>query len=210
MWRNSASDSFVDGNRAVWTNIGETYTHYRSDGSSVFFYQKTNQDGDMTLASHTFSPNETAAFGLFHADQAREAAMQNHVNPTWGSFLTRVAKEMKAQWTNPYLLTAGVTAFVQGIPSGSSGNYGARSSDNARRLNLQLASEEQMMFKGTNIIPTEKLRNASRLAKQYGGAPGDWVKRSSDSYKGYGIQFEIHWYENRTTGLRVEFKTKIK
>ena len=210
MWRNSASDSFMDDNRAVWTNIGETYTHYRSDGSSVFFYQKTNQDGDMTLASHTFSPNETAAFGLFHSNEAREAAMQNHVNPTWGSFLSMVAKEMKAQWTDPYLLTAGATAFMQGIPSGSSGNYGARSSANARRLNLQLASEEQMMFKGRNIISTEKLRNASRLAKQYGGDPGDWVKRASDSYKGHGIQFETHWYENQTTGLRVEFKTKIK
>ena len=115
MWRNSASDSFMDDNRAVWTNIGETYTHYRSDGSSVFFYQKTNQDGDMTLASHTFSPNETAAFGLFHSNEAREAAMQNHVNPTWGSFLSMVAKELKAQWTDPYLLTAGATIGIAAL-----------------------------------------------------------------------------------------------
>ena len=115
MWRNSASDSFMDDNRAIWTNIGATYTHYRSDGSSVFFYQKTNQDGDMTLASHTFSPNETAAFGLFHSDQAREAAMQNHVDPTWGSFLTMVAKEMKAQWTDPYPLTEGMPMSAIGI-----------------------------------------------------------------------------------------------
>ena len=210
MWRNSGSDSFVDGNRAAWTNIGETYIHYRSDGSSVFFYQKTNPAGEMTLASHAFSRNETAAFGLFHSNEARTAAMQDHVNLGWGSFLSMVAQEMKAQWTDPYLLTAGATAFVQGIRSGSSGNYGARSSANARRLNLQLASEEQMMSKGRNIISTEKLRDASRLAKQYGGDPGDWVKGSSDSYKGYGIQFETHWYENKTTGLRVEFKTKIK
>ena len=133
-----------------------------------------------------------------------------YVNPGWGAFLSMVAQEMKAQWADPYLLTAGATAFVQGIRSGSSGNYGARSSANARRLNLQLASEEQMMSKGRNIIITEVLRNASRLAKQYGGNPGDWVKKTSDIYIYNGRQIQTHWHENMETGQRIDFKTEMK
>jgi len=38
----------------------------------------------------------------------------------------------------------------------------------------------------------------------------DWIKKSSSSFSKNEVQFETHWYENTSTGARVEFKTKLK
>lgn len=57
-----------------------------------------------------------------------------------------------------------------------------------------------------------ELRDASRLARDYGGDPSDWVKVTSGRYRdGGGIYdlFETHSYENVRTGARYEFKTKF-
>lgn len=55
------------------------------------------------------------------------------------------------------------------------------------------------------------LRDAPRLAAEYGGAPSDWVKIRSSNYKGPdGSSFEIHGYENQATGQVVELKTKFQ
>ena len=82
-----------------------------------------------------------------------------------------------------------------------------------RDLGRQLASEQQASEIGRALAgagTTTKLRAADRLAQQYGGAAEDWAKMGSSSYRGSdGFQSETHWYENRLTGQRVEFKTKL-
>ena len=55
---------------------------------------------------------------------------------------------------------------------------------------------------------TVPLRDASRLAAEYGGAPRDWSKVSSSSYTATdGTVLEIHAYRNAITGRIVEPKT---
>ncbi|UPY80935.1 polymorphic toxin type 10 domain-containing protein (plasmid) [Leptospira weilii] len=89
-------------------------------------------------------------------------------------------------------------------------NAGASSAANSVKLNKSLASEAQMKGKGTEIFKSDKLRQAGNLAKEYGGESKDWAKMSSKSYTAKdGTKFETHWYENTSTGLRVEPKTKL-
>ncbi len=70
-----------------------------------------------------------------------------------------------------------------------------------------------MVERGQSIAgagSSRTLRIASRLAEDYGGRPNDWAKKTSTSYTGRdGYTFEVHWYENVATGLRVEYKTKF-
>lgn len=55
------------------------------------------------------------------------------------------------------------------------------------------------------------LNDASRLASEYGGSPGDWVKIGSSNYKAAdGTSFETHAYQNVGTGQIVEIKTKFQ
>ena len=82
-----------------------------------------------------------------------------------------------------------------------------------RNLGRQLASEQQLGEAGRAIAGAGTgvtLRDAPRLAQQYGGSADDWLKMSSSSYRGTdGLQFETHWYQNIRTGQGVEFKTKM-
>lgn len=86
----------------------------------------------------------------------------------------------------------------------------------AHGLNLKkrLASEEQSSAKGVVIAgPGSRkiLKQSNRLAEQYGGNSSDWTKKSSPLYVGEdGKGFQTHWYENTTTGQRVEYKTIIE
>ncbi|AZQ04274.1 hypothetical protein LEP1GSC190_19490 (plasmid) [Leptospira mayottensis 200901116] len=87
---------------------------------------------------------------------------------------------------------------------------GASSATNSVKLSKSLASEAQMTGKGDAIIKSDKLERAGNLAKQYGGESRDWAKMSSKSYTAKdGTKFETHWYENASTGQRVEPKTKL-
>lgn len=90
---------------------------------------------------------------------------------------------------------------------------GAESAVAARDLGRQLASEQQVSETGRALAggaTGTQLRAADRLAREYGGEPGDWAKMGSTSYRGSdGFQFETHWYQNLVNGGRVEFKTKI-
>lgn len=88
-------------------------------------------------------------------------------------------------------------------------NSSAHLSTNSIKLAKQLASEAQMAEKGITIIGPGKLNAATRLAREYGGNAADWVKKSSSSFTKNGATFETHWYENISTGLRTEFKTKF-
>lgn len=55
---------------------------------------------------------------------------------------------------------------------------------------------------------SELLKDAPRLAAEYGGNPKDWSKVSSRSYTATdGSIFEVHAYRNAITGLVVEPKT---
>lgn len=112
MWRRIQDKTYTDDNGVVWTNAGTTYLHQRKDGSAIYFSQDTNDDGELTLSSHSLSKNEMSVFGLFHSEKAKMAAIEDHVNPSAGSFAKMVGAEMAAQWTDPYLLTAGVAIGV--------------------------------------------------------------------------------------------------
>ena len=107
----------------------------------------------------------------------------------------------------------GRNLLITGSPDLIGGFGGIKSSgklvSDAIRLAKQLASESQMAEIGIVVARSGKLRAAKRLAKQYGGSPSDWVKKTSSSFNKNGAAFETHWYENISNGLRVEFKTKF-
>ena len=109
-----------------------------------------------------------------------------------------------------YEIGAGV-GFLAGLVDGSS-------EAELILLNKQLASEAQMaeIISGSarsiagfgSKLP---LRQADRLAIDYGGEAANWQKVSSHSYSASdGAQFEIHAYRNAETGLVVEPKTKLQ
>lgn len=57
---------------------------------------------------------------------------------------------------------------------------------------------------GTN----KTLREAGRLASEYGGNPADWRKMATSNAVNKGMEnFEIHYYQNIKTGQVVEMKT---
>jgi RHS repeat-associated protein len=99
---------------------------------------------------------------------------------------------------------------------------GASSAVQGRNLARQLTSEEQVsgavQGQGEAIIGPgtgKDLLAGPRLAKEYGGNPGDWAKMRSASSAEHGVtmpnggNFEAHWYQNTRTGQVVEIKTKI-
>jgi len=80
------------------------------------------------------------------------------------------------------------------------------------RLAKSLASEAQLTEVGTIMAGSGGrtiFRDAGRVAQQYGGSPGDWVKKTSSTFIATdGTKVETHWVENIKTGQRVEYKTK--
>jgi hypothetical protein len=96
------------------------------------------------------------------------------------------------------------------------------SSKQGVELNRDLTSREQMgqAIEGRGEAMAEgakgEVRDADRLAAQYGGEPGDWNKMRSESSDKHGAttnegnNFETHWYENTQTGQIEEMKTKIQ
>ncbi|SIQ58169.1 Possible hemagglutinin [Pseudacidovorax sp. RU35E] len=105
-------------------------------------------------------------------------------------------------------------AVLSGVRSYQSGEA-ASSAVNALNLNKYLASQQQIseLSNGGGSVmagagSTVPLRDASRLAAEYGGSASDWSKVSSSSYTGAdGVKFEIHAYRNPVTGQLVEPKT---
>jgi D-serine deaminase-like pyridoxal phosphate-dependent protein len=83
----------------------------------------------------------------------------------------------------------------------------------------KLAASEQLLaeaISGTGKVnaiagagTAAVLRDAPRLAAQYGGAMGDWAKMVGRTIKVEGHTLQIHWYENLVTGLKTEFKHNL-
>ena len=88
---------------------------------------------------------------------------------------------------------------------------------NKVKLNKQLASQEQVGELNSGVAEriagagtNKKLRDAPRLANEYGGNANDWAKiRSSNRTHTDGFNQETHAYQNTVTGQIVEHKTKI-
>ncbi len=89
----------------------------------------------------------------------------------------------------------------------------AHNAANATRLNKSLTSQAQMGEAGKVMAgpgARTPFRDASRVAREYGGRASDWVKKTSTPHTARdGVKFETHWVENIRTGQRVEFKTKF-
>ncbi|GAB3627898.1 hypothetical protein GCM10027419_27490 [Pandoraea terrae] len=97
----------------------------------------------------------------------------------------------------------------------AAGADNAENAVNGLNLNKSLASQQQLSElasgnginvagNGTNV----PLRDAPRLASEYGGQASEWSKVSSSSYTAAdGTQFEIHAYRNAVTGRIVEPKS---
>jgi hypothetical protein len=130
-----------------------------------------------------------------------------------GEFAGVVAAEADAN--APTAPDAGPTS-ADATGDGSTDDVGPPHALNGVRLRKQLASEEQMNEAGSVLAGSDsktELRDAPRLANQYGGNAEDWEKRGSSSYDTndqLGTKHETHWYENKQTGQRVEYKTKIQ
>jgi hypothetical protein len=71
-----------------------------------------------------------------------------------------------------------------------------------------------MHEKGTAIAGSgtkTTFRDATRLAKEYGGSPSDYAKMKSSVHTAPdGQTFRTHWAENTKTGQRYEYKTKLQ
>ena len=89
----------------------------------------------------------------------------------------------------------------------------------ALRLQKQLAEEELYSeaqngigysMAGKYAVRSRSIDDVQRLVRQYGGQIGDWSKMSVNGARKFsdGTTLEVHWYENDTLGLRVEFKQK--
>jgi RHS repeat-associated protein len=74
-------------------------------------------------------------------------------------------------------------------------------------LNQALKGEGRIIAgSGTKTV----LRDANRLATEYGGKPGEWSKMTTTSETlSDGRQIQVHYYVNKKTGQVVECKTKI-
>lgn len=74
-------------------------------------------------------------------------------------------------------------------------------------LKADLAGSKAIIGAGTE----QTLRDAERLASQYGGEAKDWAKMQTTSQTlADGSRIVIHFYENLKTGQKVEFKSIIR
>ncbi len=114
MWRDGNEQSYVDETGKEWENIGQKYTYYLQDGSAIYFYQQ-NVNGEQQLLSHLFSDEQILVFDSYHSESARDAAFEYYFNPTFSNALKLYLAELKAQWTDPYLLTGAIHIGVSNI-----------------------------------------------------------------------------------------------
>ena len=78
-------------------------------------------------------------------------------------------------------------------------------------LEEQLLLEEAKRGEGKPMFYgfDKPLRYAIQLVANYGGSLEDWDKMTTKQYAIVdGASVQVHWYRNRKTGQRVEFKFK--
>ena len=103
------------------------------------------------------------------------------------------------------------------LKAGSVPKSGAVNNATKVKLNKQLASQEQVGELNSGVAEriagagtNKPLRDAPRLANEYGGEAGDWAKIGSSNRKHLdGFSQETHAYQNVKTGQIVEHKSKI-
>lgn len=61
-------------------------------------------NGEQQLSSHLFSDEQMLVFDSYHSETSRDAAFEYYFNPTFSNALKLYSAELKAQWTDPYLL----------------------------------------------------------------------------------------------------------
>ncbi|AKD02110.1 hypothetical protein POKO110462_17110 [Pontibacter korlensis] len=112
--------------------------------------------------------------------------------------------------------TAGVKkAGVDVVEAAADGvvNVSKSGSPELVRLNKKVASQQQMGEAGEVIAggsSKKPLRKAEELAKQHGGEPHQYVKKSSSAYPaGDGVKLSTHWEENIVTGQRFNMKSIV-
>jgi hypothetical protein len=137
-----------------------------------------------------------------------------------------------ADWLFSQLIDAAGMALAAEIPM-LRGGFGSAASSAARGaargglaqsaksgllLSKSLASEAQVANAlrglGGRVVAgggsKSVLRDAGRLAKQYGGKESDWAKMSSETWRASdGTGVETHWYQNISTGQVEEVKSKL-
>lgn len=114
MWRDGNEQSYVDETGKEWENIGQKYTYYLQDGSAIYFYQQ-NVNGEQQLLSHLFRDDQILVFDSHHSEAARDAAFEYYFNPTFSNALKLYSAELKAQWSDLYLLTGAIHIRISSI-----------------------------------------------------------------------------------------------
>ena len=144
--------------------------------------------------------------------------LESEIGPTKDQFDQTAIERKTQEALNDFAANASTAVTIAGAVAATEGagrlaDEVASSASSAIRLRRSLASAQQMGEEGTVIAGTGSrvaLRNAEKLAAEYGGKATDWVKKTSTSYRGSdGVAIETHWYENVATGERVLRKTKI-
>jgi len=106
-------------------------------------------------------------------------------------------------------LGTGYGYFKCGTGGGSGGGGGGGADPKASESANQMAEASKGKGRAIAGAGTAKpLRDAARLAKEYGGSPADWRKMATSNAVNKGLDnFEIHYYQNIRTGEVVEMKT---
>jgi RHS repeat-associated protein len=177
---------------------------------SVFLLEAAKQTGiGYGLGVAADAIGQVAAFGEVNWAMAASsnAAIAGGTTGLLSGVLAGAAKSAALARTSGESTVRGATAL-------STTSAGAENSATAVTLGKSLASEAQMGEAGIRMAgpgTNRVFRDASRVAKEHGGSPGDWAKVRSSSWssRGEGTKIETHWVENVGTGQRVEFKTKL-
>jgi filamentous hemagglutinin len=157
-----------------------------------------------------------AALNLVPGKQMADQAQTAFVNGNYGMGVALAVGSLGDAAMG--ILTGGESEAISSAVSKATGKIatadGATNIVNGLSLNKSLASQQQLS-ELTGAVTTvagngsnTALRDAPRLAAEYGGNPSDWSKVTSSSYRAAdGTQYEIHAYKNAITGEVVEPKT---
>lgn len=76
---------------------------------------RQEENGEQQLLSHLFSDEQMLVFDSYHSKAARDAAFEYYFNPTFSNALKLYSAELKAQWTDLYLLIGAIHIGISNI-----------------------------------------------------------------------------------------------